>query len=219
MITPAYFEFLTALSENNTREWFASNKKKYDELKSDFEQFTGELISVIGSFDPGIIGLKPKDCIFRIYKDTRFSKDKAPYKTNFGAFFVGSGKNSGQAGYYLHIEPDGCFLGGGIYMPPAPVLKKIRDEIYHNFNSFQGIIEAPAFKKYFGTISGAKLTRPPKGYDSNFEGMDFLKYKDFTMIYPVNNEFFLQKEGMKKLMEIYIAMKPFNEFLNHSLEA
>jgi uncharacterized protein (TIGR02453 family) len=219
MITKDYFKFLNNLKQNNNREWFAANKSTFDALKKDMEKIIENLIPSIAAFDSEMDLLTPKDCIFRIYKDTRFSKDKLPYKTNFGAFFVGGGRNSGRAGYYLHIEPGDSFIGGGIYMPATPVLKKIRDEIYHNYENFHKIINAKDFKKYFHEISGSKLTMTPKGYDKAFEGMDYLKYKDFTMIHPVSDDFLLDKNATQKLLQIFKAMKPFNDFLNKGFEA
>jgi uncharacterized protein (TIGR02453 family) len=185
-------------------------------LKLDFEKIVSELITSISSFDKEIGNLSPKDCVFRIYKDVRFSKDKSPYKTNIGGYFVAGGKKSGMAGYYLHIEPGECFIGGGIYMPPPPVLKKLRDEIHYNFDEFEKIIESKEFQKYFKEISGSKTSVMPRGFDKNFNGAEYLKFKDYTVIYPVKDEFYLQKDALKKTVEIFKAMKPFNDFLNRS---
>ncbi len=216
MLNKQYFDFLNELSVNNDKIWFAKNKTRFDSLKLDFEKIVSEFINTIGKFDHEIGNLSPKDCVFRIYKDVRFSKDKSPYKTNFGGFFVAGGKKSGMAGYYIHIEPGECFIGGGIYMPPPPILKKLREEIKNNYSDFMQVISAKEFKINFKEISGSKTTLMPKGFDKNFEGAEYLKYKDFTVIKPVSDDFFLNKDAFKKIVDIFKSMKPFNDFLNKS---
>jgi len=137
MISPNIIKFLTTLKENNNRDWFNKNKKWYQRSIEEFEVYVNCLIGEIQKFDVDIRFLAAKDCIFRIYRDIRFSKDKSPYKTNFGAFIVKDGRKSGNAGYYLHIEPGSSFLGGGIYMPPAETLRVVRKEIFENTKEFK----------------------------------------------------------------------------------
>lgn len=219
MINKEIIKYLKDLKENNYREWFQNNKQTYDNLKHNFENVISELLVALSQFDKGLKNLETKDCVFRIYKDVRFSKDKTPYKTNFGAFFVPGGKKSGMAGYYLHVEPGECFIGGGIYMPPSPVLKKLREEVYHNFDAFLKIVSEKTFVKHFNGVSGSKTTVMPKGYDKTFKGADYLKFKDYTVICPVTDEFLMSKDAFKKTVEIFKAMKPFNDFLNKSFES
>ena len=214
MITQQYFDFLSGLKANNDKIWFTENKPQYEKLKSDFEKIVSELINEVSIFEPKVSILKPKDCVFRIYKDVRFSKDKLPYKTNMGAFFVPGGKKSGMAGYYIHIEPGACFLGGGIYMPQPPILKNIRDEVYYNYEEFLKVISEKNFVKYFKTISGSKTTLIPKGFPKDFAGADYLKFKDFTVLHEVKDNFLTDKSALKNTIEIFKAMKPFNDFLN-----
>ena len=121
MITPTILEFLTLIKENNNREWFHENKALYNQAKNDFEVFVNLAINEISKFDKSIVSVDAKDCIFRIFRDVRFSKSKMPYKANFGAFIIKGGKKSPMAGYYIHVEPGNSFLAGGIYMPPADV--------------------------------------------------------------------------------------------------
>lgn len=218
MLTEQYFSFLNKLKFNNNKEWFTKNKSLYDYLKLDFEKLVSDFIKEIAKFDSEIGALTPKDCVFRIYKDVRFSKDKTPYKTNFGGYFVKSGRKSGMAGYYIHIEPGECFIGGGIYMPPPPILKKLREEIQNNFEEFEKIIATKDFQKYFKEISGSKTTLMPKGFDKNFKGAEYLKFKDYTVIYSVKDDFYLNKDAFKKSIEIFKTMKPFNDFLNKGLQ-
>jgi len=219
MINKDIFKFLTELKKNNHKEWFNNNKHVYEKLKQEFEGIVSEIINSISEFDSGIKNLETKDCIFRIYKDIRFSKDKTPYKTNFGAFFVPGGKKSGMAGYYLHIEPGECFIGGGIYMPPSPVLKKLREEIFYNYDAFLKIISDKEFVRNFKEISGSRTTMMPKGFDKNFKGADYLKFKDYTVICPVSDEFLMSKDAFKKTTAVFKTMKPFNDFLNKSFES
>lgn len=214
MITQQYFDFLSNLKENNNKIWFTENKPTYEKIKSDFEKIVAGLITEISKIEPQINILKPKDCVFRIYKDVRFSKDKLPYKTNMGAFFVPGGKKSGMAGYYVHIEPGNCFIGGGIYMPQPPILKNIRDEVYYNYDEFLKVISEKNFIKYFKTISGSKTTLMPKGFPKDFIGADYLKFKDFTVIHEVKDSFLTDKNAIQNTLEIFKSMKPFNDFLN-----
>jgi uncharacterized protein (TIGR02453 family) len=209
--------FLQQLTENNTREWFAANKKQYDSAKADFEKITARFIKEIGEFDPDIRSLTPRDCIFRIYRDVRFSKDKAPYKTNFGASFNKSGKKIHNAGYYIHLDPSGCFLGGGIYMPEPDMLKNIRQEIYYNFDEFEKIVLQKDFVKYFNTIEGSSLSLPPKGYPKDFKGIEYLKFKDYTAMHQFDPGKFDENQIFEYGKTVFKAMKPLNDFLNRAV--
>ena len=113
--------------------------------------------------------MNPKDCLFRIFRDVRFSKDKRPYKTNMGSFIAKGGRKSMRAGYYFHIEPDGNFAGGGIYMPPSEPLKNIRTAIFENPETFIELTETKKFKKIFTEFHGEKLKTAPKGFPREFE--------------------------------------------------
>jgi len=114
--------FISDLKKNNNKEWFHANRKQYDEARGEFIAFVEMMVSEIGMFDPDLGPISPKSTLFRINRDIRFTKDKSPYKTNFGAFIIKGGKKSGNAGYYFHLEPDGTFAGGGIYHPEANIL-------------------------------------------------------------------------------------------------
>lgn len=178
MITKNIISFLHELKENNNREWFQANKNKYETAKSDFENFVINFIPEVIKIDKDLGLLQAKDCIFRIYRDTRFSKDKTPYKTNFGAFFVKGGKSSWRhAGYYIHIEPDGCFMGGGIHIPPPDVLKIVRKEIYYNIEEFKAILENKKFKATFGPMDADKVKTAPRDFPADFPEIDLLKFK------------------------------------------
>ncbi|HEY4785942.1 MAG TPA: DUF2461 domain-containing protein, partial [Bacteroidales bacterium] len=145
--------FLTVLKDNNYKEWFHENKPLYEEAKKEFESFVSLLIKEIKAIDGDIGYPEPKDCIFRIFRDIRFSNDKTPYKTNFGAFMAkGGNRKSEYGGYYFHLEPGNSLLAGGIWMPQPGILKAIREEIFHNIDEFLAIIESKEFKKQFGEL-------------------------------------------------------------------
>jgi uncharacterized protein (TIGR02453 family) len=211
--------FLQQLTENNTREWFAANKKQYDSAKADFEKITARFIKEIGEFDPDIRSLTPRDCIFRIFRDVRFSKDKAPYKTNFGASFNKSGKKIHNAGYYIHLDPSGCFLGGGIYMPEPDMLKNIRQEIYYNYEEFEKIVSEKDFVKYYKGIDGSRLSLPPKGYPKDFKGVETLKFKDYTALHSFDPAKFEEEKFFQHSSKVLQALKPLNDFLNRAVSA
>ncbi len=218
MISNTILHFLKELAGNNNKAWFQKNKDLYHQAKHDFEVVTGLLINEIGKFDRNVSGLLPKDCIFRIFRDVRFSPDKTPYKTNFGAYICKGGRKGGLAGYYLHVERGGCFLAGGIYMPPSPVLRAIRNEIYHNIDEFLEILEEKKFKQYFGQIWGEKLTAPPRGFPKDFHHIELLKYKHYNVVHEVSEQQIAGEDFITYATKIYREMLPFNRFLNQAVE-
>ena len=217
MISHNIIKFLTTLKENNNRDWFNKNKKWYQRSREEFEVYVNCLISEIQIFDVDIRFLAAKDCIFRIYRDVRFSKDKSPYKTNFGAFIVKDGRKSGNAGYYLHIEPGSSFLGGGIYMPTAETLRVVRKEIFENIEEFKFIINHKEFKYYFRKISGEKLKTFPRGFPGDFPEIELLKYKSYTVIKSVPDGFIQSKKLTEEITRVFKAMYPFNRFINMAI--
>jgi uncharacterized protein (TIGR02453 family) len=209
--------FLEDLSKNNNREWFNKNKGRYLESKKLFDEFTESLITDVEAIDSDISRLAAKDCVFRIYNDTRFYKDKPPYKTNMGAFLAKGGKNAGNAGYYFHIEPKTFFVGGGIYMPQADRLKLVRQEIYFNLDKFLSIVENKNFKKYFKNIEGDKTVRMPKDFPDDFPGADWLKYKSYSVLHTIKPEVLMSKDLKKYILSVFTHMTPLNHFINAAL--
>ena len=173
-------QFLQELSENNNREWFQKNKNRYDASREKMLFLTEVIINEIRKFDSDIPLLEPKDCLFRIFRDVRFSNDKRPYKTNFGSFIAKGGRKSIYSGYYFHIDPSGSFVGGGIYMPAAEPLKAIRQYIAENGEEFSSIITNKSFKNVFPEMMDYKLKTAPKGYSPDHEFIDLLRYKSFA---------------------------------------
>lgn len=208
------FNFLKQLKENNNREWFSENKKLYEDAKDEFETFVNALIPEIKVIDSTVDVNSAKECIFRIYRDVRFSKNKEPYKTKFGAYIVKGGKKSPYAGYYLHLQTGESFAGGGIYMPQPDILRTIRENIYNDSENFKRVISKPEFRKYFGEIIGDKLKTYPKGFPKNFNDIELLRFKSYTIMHSLKEEEFLDKNLMNKLLKIYSAQYEFNSYFN-----
>lgn len=218
MISPDILDFLRELRKNNNREWFENNKENYLRAKMNFDNIVVELIQLVKSIDPETGLLEPKDCTFRIYRDVRFSKDKSPYKTNFGAYINRGGKNSGFAGYYFHIEPGSVFLSGGIYMPEAPVLKAIRDAIFDAPEVFKAILENPSFKKYFKGLSGEKLKTVPRAYPRDHPDAELLKFKNYYVDRPLRESILYTPGIFTEIRNTFKELKKLNDFLNRAIE-
>jgi uncharacterized protein (TIGR02453 family) len=214
MIQKSTLDFLKKLKKNNNREWFNSHKNLFENAKQDFEYFIGELIQRIIDFNPTLIGLQPKECLFRIYKDVRFSKDKKPYKLNFGASIGIGGRNSGMAGYYFHVQPGNqSFLAGGLYMPSADKLKAIRKKIVKD-RAFYEIIDNKTFKKYFKDMWGDKLKTAPQGYPKDHPDIELLKLKHYLVYSDLTDEQILSKNILDYSAKVYEAMSPLIHYLN-----
>jgi len=211
-------KFLSDLKENNNRDWFQENKERYQIVKQNHEGFVSKIISGVSSFDSNVPLLKPSECVFRIYRDVRFSKNKEPYKTAFGAVFSQGGRKSKYAGYYLHIEPGNSFAGGGIWRPESEVLKSIRYEIYNFPEEFINVIENKEFASRFVEINGEKLKNPPKDFPPDFEHIEFLKFKSFTVGQAFTDEQIISSGFLLELMKTFQTMKPFIGFLNKGIE-
>lgn len=222
MIQAQTLQFLSALKENNNKPWFDANRKTYEVAKKNFAEVVQELIKGIEKLDKSIeeAQLEVKNCTFRINRDVRFSKNKDPYKTNFGASFSKGGKKAHSAGYYLHIDPTQCFLAGGIWMPEPDDLKKIRIEIDYNFDEFSNILNAESFKNTFpnGLDRDAATVRPPKGYDENNPAIEFIKLKSFTASSIVDSKEILKPNFTETVLEGFKAMQPYIAFLNRAIE-
>lgn len=220
-ITSATFQFLSNLKENNTREWFLENKKSYEQAKKEITVFAGDFLHEFSKIDTSLEHLQAKDCLFRINRDVRFSNDKSPYKTNFGISMNKGGKKAFQAGYYINIQPNGSFVGGGIYMPQNDDLKKIREEIDYNFDAFSAIVSSPDFSTYYGKLSvedNLILKRPPKGYDEANPAIEYLKLKSFTAIRSYTDADVLNASFMQECINGMRTLQPLVDFLNQALD-
>jgi uncharacterized protein (TIGR02453 family) len=210
--------FIKSLKLNNNREWFHANKGHYEEARNEFHSFIENISNEIGLLDPDLGQVDVRSSVFRINRDIRFSKDKSPYKTNFGAFIAKGGKKSGNAGYYFHLEPGNSFAGGGIYHPPPDALKAIRNEIYENAEEFVGIIRNKEFYDYFGDLwDGDMLKTPPKGFPKDFKHIDLLRHKSYTVWRNVDDEMLLGETLTDVTLQTFRLMIPLNRFINFSL--
>ncbi len=206
--------FLSELKQNNNRDWFQQNKEWYLKIKSDHEKLVSEIITGLSVIDSQLQLLKPAECVFRIYRDVRFSKNKDPYKTALGAVFSKGGRKGKYAGYYLHIEPGNSFAGGGIWRPDSDVLKSIRYEIYNSPEELIDITGQEDFKRRFGEISGEKLKNPPKDFPPDFRHIELLKYKSFTVGQPFSDAMIVKDGFYEELMKTFHTMTPFIRYFN-----
>lgn len=209
--------FLSTLEINNNREWFNENKQLYLDAKANVENVVNDIISEVAEFDTSVERLEARNCIFRIYKDTRFSKDKTPYKTNLGASLVEKGpKTLNHAGYYIHFEPGKSFLAGGVYMTEPKNLKAIREAISSDGDAFLKILNKKSFKDVL-ELQGTKLVKVPQGFDKEDPMGDYLKFKQFTVFHPLSDADVLDKNFVKNTVKILKEIYPFNSFLNEAI--
>lgn len=214
----AILDFLLELKHNNDRDWFDKHKAEYLQVKRKHELLLQEVIEEISRFDPITGRPEPKDCVFRIYRDIRFSKDKLPYKTHIGAFIAREGRKSPRPGYYLHLEPGNSMIGGGIYMPQPEVLKRIRNELYFDVKGFKSILEDKLFSKLFINLYEDKLTRNPKDFDPDFADIELLRYKSYFVERYLSDEEVLSNDFVSIIVETCKAILPLQIFLNRAFE-
>jgi uncharacterized protein (TIGR02453 family) len=214
----AALDFLGQLREHNDRAWFEANRALYEEARSSFEGLVGDLISSFGPVDD-LAGVSPKECIFRINRDVRFSKDKSPYKTAMGALMGSAGRKSGARSYYLHIEPEGgSMLAGGLYDPSSEELGKIRAALAEDSRPLKKILAAPEFQRHFGGISGESLKSAPQGYPKDHPEIELLRRKQFIAVESLDDETVASGDLVPLALKSYKAMKPFLLYLESALE-
>lgn len=220
MLQVPTLRFLKDLKKNNNKPWFEKNKDLYLGAKEDIENLVGQVIDRFGKTDPEIANLQPKDCTYRIYRDVRFSKDKTPYKINMGAYMNRGGKKTPSAGYYMHFEPGRNMAGGGLWMPQAPELNKVRQEIDYSLAEWNAIVTARAFKKCFpeGLEKEDQLSRPPKGYDETNPAIEYLKLKSFIVTRSFTDAEVQSQSFLKEIVKTFESMKDFVYFLNRAQE-
>ena len=212
--------FLSELKENNNRDWFAENKTWYEQVKAEFETIGVRLIAEISKFDEGIKHVEVKDCVFRIYRDVRFSHDKSPYKTHFGIYIASNGgRKSPRGGYYLHLDPDKCFFGCGVWMPQPDVLKALRHSIYDNIEEFNEIVENPEFKKVYPELNDeGKMKKIPLGFPADFPQADILKNKSFLVDCELTEKELNSDDFIVSLSKLVKIAQPFLSFLNYTVD-
>jgi len=222
MINKQTLKFLKDLKVNNSKEWLDENREKYDFAKNDILTLTEQLITAVANFDNtiSIAYLDPKKCITRLNRDLRFAKDKTPYKTDYYIVVNKDGKNSPSAFYFLHIEQNNCFAGGGVYNPQPEQLKKIRQEIDYSFEEWTAIIKDKLFKKTFpgGINNSGVLSRVPKEFDEENKASEFLKMKGFYTMEKITDKEIMLEDTFEKIIGYFKTTKPLVDFLNKAIE-
>ncbi len=227
------FPFLTAVAENNNREWFAQHKDDYNLALAEVQALVAQAIAVISTFDKTIAHLTPKDCLYRFYRDTRFSPDKAPYKRHFGAYICCKGKSSFYGGYYIHLQPNNSFLATGSYCLPQHILTACRNEIMANIATWRRCVESRRFITCYGRASEenaldtytsavplrgfgstAFLRRCPTGFPTDYEYAIYLRMKDYCCWRRVDDTFFSTDTWPDEMKHLFRTAKPMNDFIN-----
>jgi uncharacterized protein (TIGR02453 family) len=220
MLSKDTLQFLADLKANNNRDWFLENKKRYEIVKKDYHQLVASFLDALKPLDSSLEMLEVKNCTFRINLDVRFSKDKSPYKTNLGIWISAGAKNAEASGYYLHIENETSFVGGGLYCPQPDQLQKIRKEIHFFYDDLLEIVNDSTFQSNYGNLNrdeNSTLKNPPKGYDKEDPAIEYLKLKSFTATQKFDSKLVTQKDFVPMIVEKMIALKPFNSFINRAL--
>lgn len=214
MLTKKSLDFLKDLAKNNNREWFHANKKRYEaDLKKPYEHFISDLLEAYKSLDPET-NITYKEAVFRIYRDTRFSKDKTPYKNHVGALISRYGRKGKEyPGYYIHIEQGSLMLGGGAYFMEKNTLQAVREAIMGNHKAFSKVINNPKFKDKFGEVKGDKNKRLPKEF-KEFEAEEpLIANKQFYFMTELNPKHVLGENAVDYVMDYFRAGEEFNAFL------
>ncbi len=213
-------QFLDNLKENNYKEWFHAHKGEYNSAKQDYENFATALIHSLQEHDTSLAEVELKQCMFRIYRDVRFSHNKEPYKNNFGCYIAkNGGRKSIHAGYYFHLGAEETFFGGGIYAPNPTILKMIRKEIYYAYDEFKSIITHPNFTSFYNGIEKIEaLKKSPKDFPKDFEGIEILKNKHFFATHYLKKEETINPNFSQRILQGLLAAKPLVDFFNFTID-
>lgn len=229
MDTKRIIKFLKDVGRNNNRPWFQEHKGEYEVVRADFEKGISAAIARIAEFDPSIKHITAKDATYRFYRDTRFSKDKSPYKTHLGAYIAAHGKKALHGGYYIHIEPGHSLLAIGNYWLPTNILTSCRNEIMANTEQWLGAVENERFTALFGragegTWDSARgfglesLKTCPSGFPRDYEHIEYLRMKDFCCWHAVPDDFFNGDGWLDEMVEIFKEGKPMMDFINSVID-
>ena len=221
MFQQASLKFLKDLAKNNQKEWFDKNRSRFESTKQELEAFTADVIKKVTKFDDSIAHLQVKECLFRINRDVRFSKDKSPYKRHLSMYLSKGGKKGINPGYYFHLEPGNSYVGGGLWMPMPPELKKVRQEIDYSWDEFRKLFSDKKFKAAFGDFRRGEeevLSRPPKGYEETNPAIEYLKLKSWIMSAKVSDAELVSKDLSKKIAGYFERMNPMIQFFNQALD-
>lgn len=213
-------DFLRSLSENNDRDWFNVHKDVYLAAKAKVEAFTAWVVAGMLEFDKELALVDPKKCMYRIYRDIRFSNDKRPYKEYMGIFISREGRHGNCSGYYIHLQPGQSWCGAGVYGLPPEKQKKVRDGIYFQSQTLRHILHSPDMEKIYGgrMDESARMRVAPKGYDRNFPDMDLLKYRYYFVSRSLTDRQVAMRNFADMILKSMRVAYPFNRFLNETLD-
>lgn len=209
-INSTCFDFLKMIGENNNREWFEENKPWFQKEKKHIKSFFESVKEGMNSFDK-IESFK----MFRIYRDVRFSLDKTPYKTHFSARYMRDGVDR-RGGYYLHIKPGECFIGGGFFAPEKEDLLRIRQELEMDDSEMREIMAEQKFKKRF-KLKGDELKTAPKGFDKSHPAIDLIKKKQYIFTCSYSDKEVLSENFYKKVLADFELLLPFFNYMSEVL--
>lgn len=210
--------FLSELKENNSIDWMHAHRAQYLEAKTEFEQLVQEMIEKLSHEDSSIAHLQAKDLLFKLNRDTRFSHDKSPYNPAFRAHIAPDGRMPIPVGYYISISPQQSFLGGGLFAHQfKDATAKIRQHILDNGSELEAILKAPDFAENF-TLDGEKLKKVPKDYPVDVPQAEYLKHKSWFVEYFISDEYVCANEFCDNAVNLFLKMRPFNNFLNQGLK-
>lgn len=211
------YDYLGRLAVNNNREWFALNKEEFDYLRAQWLEDVQRLIGLMSEYDQSLRGLVAKDCVYRIYRDIRFSPDKSPYKTYFSAVLGRGGRKCQGSCYYVHLQPGNSGLHGGIWCPEKNVLDALRHAIDDNADEFRQIITDRKFSGLFN-LYGEKLKNVPRGYASDNPNAEYIKMKEYLLQGTRPDQWFCAENWVEKASGEFKAMLPFHRFINFTIE-
>ena len=226
MNTQLILQFLNDVATNNNRPWFQQHKDEYQTAKSDYENGITQAIEALAAFDPEIAHLTVKDCVYRFYRDIRFSDDKSPYKRHFGAYICAHGKKALRGGYYLHVEPGNCMLAVGSYWLPTNILTSCRNEIMDNIDDWRRAVENEKFVHFFGLPNENEweksgkgfgleaLKTCPSGFPRDYEYIQYLRMKDYCCWKRVPDSFFEGENWLEEMVKVFKVAKPMMDFVN-----
>lgn len=214
-IPASTLQFLTDLKHNNNREWFNENKTYYQREHAHAIAFGDALLGKMKEHD--LISTESgKASLFRIYADTRFSKDKAPYKTHFGFRFARATAEL-RGGYYFHLEPGNSFVGGGFFAPNPDDLKRIREDIDLNYEDWDALFSNPAIVKTFGKLKGEQVKTAPKGYSADHPGISWLRHKQFIVTHAFTDAEVTSPDFVTQLDQTFRDLRPFFDYMSEVL--
>lgn len=212
------FAFIRDLGRNNNREWFEDNRDRYEAARADFLSFIGVWLMEMEAFEPSVAGMDPRRCMFRIYRDTRFSNNKTPFKNNFGARILPGGSKALhiRTGYFLNVQPGLCRISGGAFRPEPEWLNAIRDRLSWDSSKLRAILDEPKFKRMFGDLQGEAVKTAPRGYSKDHPDIDLIRQKSFLARFPLEDDRMFQPGFLKDLVTVCRTIKPLKDYLDET---